>query len=270
MKTTVSSSRQRDHYEAIHDAYERHYYDGASMEYRHRFIFSYLFDGLDLNGKRVADLACGSGHNSVALLERFPRADVTGFDISPKACEAYRRLVRHSAVPTDLTKPNDLLPAFDAAMVIGGLHHCTTDLPRTVANIAAMLKPGGLLMMLEPNRQCFLQAARSIWYRMDKYFDASTEDALSHDDLARLARPWFAPKDVRYFGGPAYFLVLQSLVFRLHPSAKRVFARPLLAAEAVYARLPGRFWYPAFMARWQRCPIAGPSALLSDSAGLAT
>jgi ubiquinone/menaquinone biosynthesis C-methylase UbiE len=251
---TTGSSRQREHYEAIHEQYEEHAYDDASMEYRRRFIFSHLFDGLDLNGKRVADLACGSGHNSLVLLDWFPHAEVTGFDISPKACEAYRRIVRRSAVLADLTRPNDPDPAFDAAMIIGGLHHCIVDLPQTLANIAAMLKPEGWLLMIEPNRQCFLQAARAIWYRMDRYFDSGTERALSHDDIARLARPWFVAKDVRYFGGPAYFLILQSLVLRMHPSAKRAFAKPLLAAEDIYARLPGRFWFPAFMARWQRCP----------------
>ena len=63
----MDSSRQKQHYTAIHDAYEAHYYDAPSMAYRSRFIYRWLFDGVDFRGAEVADLACGSGYNSVAL-----------------------------------------------------------------------------------------------------------------------------------------------------------------------------------------------------------
>ena len=63
----MDSSRQRQHYTAIHDAYEAHYYDAPSMAYRSRFIYRWLFDGVDFRNAEVADLACGSGHNSLAL-----------------------------------------------------------------------------------------------------------------------------------------------------------------------------------------------------------
>ena len=56
---------EKDHYERIHSDYARHYYDQTSMAYRRRFIYDHLLAGLDLNGKRVADLACG---NLVVLL----------------------------------------------------------------------------------------------------------------------------------------------------------------------------------------------------------
>src|SRR6476660_5880416 len=90
---SIDSTRQKRHYEAIHTNYEDHYYDAQSMAYRERFYYDPLFEGLDLNGCTVADLASGSGHSSVALLKRFPKAVVTGFDISSSACEAYRRNV---------------------------------------------------------------------------------------------------------------------------------------------------------------------------------
>jgi SAM-dependent methyltransferase len=249
----IDSARQREHYDAIHDDYERHYYDAWSMDYRRRFIFEPLFEGLDLNGKRVADLASGSGHNSLLLLERFPRAEVMGFDISPKAVEAYRQLVGAPAVVLDLTKPISEPQIFDAAMLVGGLHHCVADLPQTFANIAAMLKPGGLLLiMLEPNREFCLQFVRSMWYRRDRYFEAETEEALKHDEIAALAADWFEPRQVRYFGGPAIFFVLNSLIFRISPALKGWITRPLMAVEAAYERLPGRSLFPVFGASWQR------------------
>ena len=61
---SIDSTRQKQHYEAIHTNYEDHYYDAQSMAYRERFYYDPLFEGLDLNGCRVADLASGSGHNS--------------------------------------------------------------------------------------------------------------------------------------------------------------------------------------------------------------
>src|ERR1700741_147451 len=94
MKLAVShSARQKAHYEAIHSDYEDHYYDAESMAFRERFYYDPLFAGLDLNGCSVADLASGSGHNSLAVLRRFPKAVVTGFDISRAAGEDYLKNV---------------------------------------------------------------------------------------------------------------------------------------------------------------------------------
>ena len=74
----MDSSRQKQHYTAIHDAYEAHYYDAPSMAYRSRFIYRWLFDGVDFRGAIVADLACGSGYNSLALKERFDGVRTVG------------------------------------------------------------------------------------------------------------------------------------------------------------------------------------------------
>lgn len=247
-----NSTRQRVHYERIHDDYEAHYYDDTSMRFRERFIFDVLFRDLDLNGKDVADLAAGSGHNSLALRNRFPTARVTGFDISPKACDSYRRLVGADAHQLDLTADNPPDSRFDAALIVGGLHHCVVDLPATFRTISGLLKPGGLLLMHEPNQQFFLEALRHLWYRTDRYFDAETENALDHGQILALADSEFAPIDCTYRGGPAYFLILNSLVFRVPTRAKRYLAPPLFVLESLYNRLPGKFLFPTFTARWRK------------------
>src|SRR5215470_10172004 len=180
--TGEASTRQKDLYEAIHDVYEAHYYDDAAMAYRKRFYYQPLFDDLKLDGKSVADLACGSGHNSLILRQRFPSVELTGFDISSHACRDYRRLVGRPAFECDLTKPMDVTPAFDAAMIFGGLHHCVSDLATTLQNVARMLKPGGVFLMLEPNKRCYLELLRRLWYALDRrYFDAQSEAALDHE-----------------------------------------------------------------------------------------
>ncbi|MEM9557332.1 MAG: class I SAM-dependent methyltransferase [Acidobacteriota bacterium] len=246
------ASKQKAHYEAIHDDYEAHYYDATSAEYRRRFIHDPLFEGLDLNGKTVADLASGSGLNSVLLRERFPGAEVVGFDISEPACEAYRQRTGSTSYELDLMAGSDPGVRVDAAMVIGGLHHCVSNLKGTFRTIANLLEPGGLLLMMEPNKKYLLEAPRNFWYSQDPYFEADTEAALSHEEIAGLAAGWFRPRRVRHLGGPAYFLIFNSLIFRVPIALKPVIAPALFLSESLCNLLPGRFLFPYFIAVWER------------------
>ena len=244
--------RQKQHYETIHDDYERHYYDSSSMAFRSEFVYDVLFDGVDLNGKVVADLASGSGHNSVAVRRRFPGAKVIGFDISSSACESYERNTGGKAYQVDLMSGADHGVRADVAMVFGGLHHCTANLPQTFKTAAYIVRPGGLFLMYEPNRQYILEGVRQAWYRLDKYFDRETEAALNHQAIATLASEYFSPAFCRYMGGPAYFLIYNSLLFRVPTRVKASIAPSLFALERLYNVLPGCWWYPYFVARWHR------------------
>jgi len=250
--TRESVARQEAHYERIHDAYEAHYYDPTAIAYRERFFLDPLLAGLDLDGRRVVELASGSGHNSIALRTRFPTVELTGLDISPRAIQAYQEIVGRPAVQFDLVADTWEGDRFDAGLVIGGLHHCVQDLRATLRNAARLITPGGYLMMMEPSRDFGLESVRRWWYRRDSYFDAETEEALSHDALLALASEDFVPDRVHHMGGPAYFLILNSLVFRMPAAWKRPLAPPLMALEALYNRIPGRRLFPYFVARWRR------------------
>lgn len=248
-----SSQRQAAHYDRILNAYDEHYYDSNSLKYREEFILLPMLKGLDLAGKRVADLACGSGQTSLYLMQKFPGIQLEGFDISPEVCERYRRSVHRPCSITDLTKPVTVGERFDAAIIMGGLHHCISDLPQSLENISNLLKPGGLLLMFEPSKNFGLESLRKLWYKLDTYFDAETEAALSHDELYRSApKDTFKVRSVRYFGGPAFFIVYNSLVFRIPLGVKRVIAPPILALEKAYGKLPGKFWYSSFIAQWEK------------------
>jgi SAM-dependent methyltransferase len=199
--TPTGDNPQAAHYDRILSDYDRHYYDHYSTEYRERFILEPLLEGIDLSGLQVADLASGSGHTSIYLSQRFPGIQVTGFDVSAKVCAGYQKRVGRPSWQLDLTRPQPATGTFDPFIIMGGLHHCVANLPVTIQNIHGMLKPGGLLLMFEPNRQYVLQAARDLWYRADKYFDTANEQALAHVDLVRLAGAGFQPENLRYFGG---------------------------------------------------------------------
>jgi SAM-dependent methyltransferase len=252
MADIPDSLRQKAHYERIHDAYNAHYYDHHSLRYREQFIFEPLLEGLDLNDRDVLDIASGSGHNTLLLKARFPRLRAVGLDISSAACREYGALTGATAVQGDLTRPLVLSQQFDVAVVIGGLHHCVVNLPQTIDNLAALLKPGGALLMMEPNADTFLQGIRDRWYRSDRYFDAPTERALSHDELLRIADGRFRADLVRYIGGPAYFLILNSLVMRVPLGAKRWIAPVAFPLERIAAATLGPSTAPVFIARWRR------------------
>jgi SAM-dependent methyltransferase len=253
--------KQKEHYETIHDAYEAHYYDAESMSFRQRFVYDVMFDGLELNGKDVADLAAGSGYNSLWVGKRFPKARLCGFDISEKACAAYRDLVGAEAHVFDLTSGEDCGRRFDVAMVFGGLHHCVSDLPGTFRTIAQLVRPGGLLLMFEPNNRYILEGVRKLWYRFDATFEGNaTEGALDYDALAAMAAYYFLPLDCRHMGGPAYFLIYNSMIFRIPQKFKRFLVPALFPLERAYNRLPGRVMSAYFVARWRRRESAATEA----------
>ena len=243
---------QREHYNRILSEYELHYGDPTSLEYRRRFFLDPLLEGIDLNDATVADLAAGSGYTTIELTRRFPRIQMSGFDVSDDSCAAYRINTGRPAQALDLSGGTVAPAAFDAAIVVGGLHHCVSDIPGTLRTIATMLKPGRPFFMVEPNRDCWLEPLRRAWYKQDGYFEESTEGALSHDALAAAGREWFTVERVHYLGGPAYFLIYNSLVLRVPLRLKSMVASPLFAMERAFNLLPGRYPYPFFVARWRR------------------
>ena len=230
----MEDNPQKAHYETIHNDYTQHYYDDTSMQYRFKFIYNRLFNNIDLNNKSVADIACGNGSNSVALLSIFPDAKVTGFDISKNACEDYIKNLKMPAYEVDLTQSNEFEHQYDCVMVVGGIHNCIKDLPKTFENIYKLLKPGGILLMFEPNKKYFLEPIRKVWYKLDKYFEENTEEALDHKELILREKNRFEEISVSYFGGQAYFLILNSLLFRLPLWLKPPLTSILLVFEKIY------------------------------------
>jgi SAM-dependent methyltransferase len=223
------------------------------MAYRREFIYPVLFGNIDLNSKDVIELACASGLNSTECARIFPGARLAGADISAECCASYERHTGYNARVVDLSSRDaDVGPPRDTAFVVGGLHHCVNDLPTTLENMARFVKPGGHLLMVEPNAGFFLNAVRQHWYRKDRWFRAQEEHPLHHDEILAIASKDFRLVSVRYLGGPAYFLVLNSLITRVPYQLKPFLAKPLMWMERVYNKLPGTSLYPMFIAQWQR------------------
>ena len=64
-----------------------------------------MYESENLDEKDIAEIACGSGYNSLAILKIFPKANLNGYDISPPACNDYQKIVGNNA----LTSTNEVL-----------------------------------------------------------------------------------------------------------------------------------------------------------------
>jgi hypothetical protein len=127
-----------------------------------------------------------------------------------------------------------------------------------------MVKPGGRLLMMEPSADFFLTPLRRAWYRHDRWFEADTEEALKHDDLIKMGSSYFTLKRVRYMGGPAFFLILNSLITRVPLALKPALSTVLFPAEGLYNRLPGRRPFAVFLAEWRRVSEDTPARKVSE------
>ena len=116
---------------------------------------------IDWRGKDVLDLGCAGGFMAEAVAVR--GANVTGIDPAADAVEAARRHAEAGelgivydvgvgeALPYDAT-------AFDAVVCVDVLEH-VADLQKVLAEVARVLRPGGLFLFDTINRNTFARIA---------------------------------------------------------------------------------------------------------------
>lgn len=247
----MTENIQKKLYESIHDEYSRHHYHETSLEYRRKYLTRHLIGGNLLDGSRIADIACGSGWNTILMAEHLPNATFEGYDISQKACEDYTALTGYKAHCVDLTTMSFEGEPFDAAMVCGGLHHMMNDLHSAAKTLSKMIKPGGYLFTHDPNANFFLDRVRLFWYKKDRMF-AENESSLSAEQLRQLFHQDFEMISTAFLGGPAYIFIYNSGIMRMPLWTKRPLFKPLMALEKLYNFLPGEAPFPLFIARWKR------------------
>lgn len=129
-------------------------------------------------GIRILDLACGTGDLTLALAERFPRAEILGVDLNPEMlAEARQRLASflENRAPGDSRAPSHEVsgaPQSSAAVqfmeadmaslpfedqqfslvTAGYALRNAPDLEQTLGEISRVMRPGGLLAILEFSR----------------------------------------------------------------------------------------------------------------------
>jgi 2-polyprenyl-3-methyl-5-hydroxy-6-metoxy-1,4-benzoquinol methylase len=120
---------------------------------RHLIDAGYVIELLDLRpGMRFVELGCGSG-----WMTRFVARhglEAAGYDISPQMIEIAREQARAESVDAHFDVADyeslDLEHAYDAALTYDALHHSANP-ELVLASARRALKPGGLLLVSEPN-----------------------------------------------------------------------------------------------------------------------
>ena len=127
---------------------------------------------LGLRGhERVLDVACGTGHASLAIARLVPRGGVTAVDFSPAMlARAANKAAATGLANLDFVEADmRALPwprAYDAAVCAFGIFF-VDDMEAQLARIAATVKPGGVVMIsnfrhdyMEPLRSLMVERLR--------------------------------------------------------------------------------------------------------------
>jgi SAM-dependent methyltransferase len=105
----------------------------------------------------ILDFGCGIGNTTRALVAAFPRAAVTGFDVSPESIAVAERLSAGSSERIQFTTSSaPRLPfadaSFDAAFTACVFHHIDeTERAHWVRELRRVLRPGAALFLFEHN-----------------------------------------------------------------------------------------------------------------------
>jgi ubiquinone/menaquinone biosynthesis C-methylase UbiE len=142
-------------------------------------------------GKHILEMGCGSGHTSLALAQRGARC--TLLDLSPEALRvaaaSFERaglpaptLVREDALATSL--PSD---AFDAVWNGGVIEHFfDTGKALLIQQMVRVVKPGGRVIILVPNRLCWYFQIVQAWKKVHGTWRYGFEDDMSPGRLRRM------------------------------------------------------------------------------------
>ena len=172
---------------------------------------------------------CGSGQATTYLLRQGAR--VTGLDLSQAAIASFsRRWPQARGVCASITESGLPSESFDAAVVIGGLHHLHPNVEDGIREIGRVLRPGGRFYFVEPHAGSLPDLARKLWYKRDKYF-ASNEESIDTQALGRRFAETFAVDREFHFGTVGWLLVLNSMIFRIPVGLKPLYTTPAMALE---------------------------------------
>jgi SAM-dependent methyltransferase len=126
--------------------------DAANVHF-HRGHLNFILDCLK-DGKstmRILDIGCGYGRLSLPLAKEFPRAQISGMDISPNYVKLYRENTKRDAFIGAIDAIPQETGTFDYIIVVTVLMYLPENILKEVfSGLFAHLNPGGKIILIEP------------------------------------------------------------------------------------------------------------------------
>ena len=135
-------------------------------------LYERVAGAIDLRDLDALEVGCGRGGGTAFVYERFAPRSLTGLDLARKAIDRCRRQYARPGLRF-VAGDAEHLPfedgSYDAVLSVES-SHCYADIPRFLAEVRRVLRPGGRFLIADPRH-----SERS----------ADTENALFHaDDVA--------------------------------------------------------------------------------------
>lgn len=129
-------------------------------------IATYRFAEQFTRGRRVLDYGCGSGYGSAQIAQT--AAQVTAVDVSEEAVAYARGRFDRDNLRFLTVDPGQPLPfedgSFDTVLSFQVFEH-VTDTARYLAEVRRVLAPGGMLVLVTPDRSTRLLPGQRPWNR---------------------------------------------------------------------------------------------------------
>ncbi|KAF5373646.1 hypothetical protein D9758_000601 [Tetrapyrgos nigripes] len=100
----------------------------------------------------VLDLGTGAGLWAISMADEFPRAEVIGIDLAPLQPRFELCDVNQGSIPY----PDSYFDLIHAR----SMHTGISDYPRMIREIARLLRPGGLVLLVEPSLHPYVDGER--------------------------------------------------------------------------------------------------------------
>ena len=169
------------------------------------YALEYAFHLLDeISGRRVLNVGCGEGLDAVILAAL--GAKVIGLDISDTAVAVTMARARANGVTdrlTALVADATALPvssgSIDVVLAAAVMHH--VDIPRAAAELARVLRPGGIAVFVEPLAGPRLVQLVKRMLPLRRAPDISEDERpLTRDDVALISSAIGSVEAARLFG----------------------------------------------------------------------